>query len=112
MNKTKNQNKTKLFRARIEVLPREGLFEPEGALIARTLRQLDLADPDTVIAGKLFVLQFAAADLESARRQAEEIAERVLANPQIERWSCQIEPLSEEQDELSATVIIPEKRAG
>jgi phosphoribosylformylglycinamidine synthase len=69
----------------VTVRPREGILDPQGEALRRSLTGLgyDVAD---VRAGKVFDLELEAADEADARRIADEISERVLSNPLIEDY--------------------------
>ncbi len=73
------------MRVTVTVRPREGILDPQGEALRRSLAGLgyDVAD---VRAGKVFDLDIEAADEADARRIADEISERVLSNPLIEDY--------------------------
>jgi phosphoribosylformylglycinamidine synthase len=60
------------------VRPRDGILDPQGQAIDRSLQGLGLR------AGKVFDVELDAADRGAAESQARELAERVLTNPLIE----------------------------
>ena len=72
------------FSARVEVRLRPGIADPEGATIERALPALGFDDVSRVRAGRSFRFELEAADEPAARRRAEELAHRLLANPVIE----------------------------
>ena len=67
------------------VRPKDGIRDPQGEAIGRSLAGLGYAASD-VRAGKVFDLEVDAADAAEAERLAAEIADRVLANGLIERF--------------------------
>jgi phosphoribosylformylglycinamidine synthase PurS subunit len=67
------------------VRPRDGILDPQGEAIDRSLRGLGYAT-GRVRAGKVFDLELDAPDAASAEAQARELAERVLSNPLIEGY--------------------------
>ncbi|HYX86538.1 MAG TPA: phosphoribosylformylglycinamidine synthase subunit PurS [Gaiellales bacterium] len=69
----------------VTVRPREGILDPQGEALRRSLTGLGYAISD-VRAGKVFDLELEAADEADARRIAGEISERVLSNPLIEQF--------------------------
>jgi phosphoribosylformylglycinamidine synthase subunit PurS len=71
------------MRVTVLVRPREGILDPQGEAIDRSLRGLGYASSG-VRAGRVFDLDLEAADAASAEAQARELAERVLSNPLIE----------------------------
>jgi len=72
------------FSARVEVRLRKGIADPEGATIERALPALGFDDVRDVRAGRAFRFELEAPDEEAARRRAEQLAARLLANPVIE----------------------------
>ena len=71
------------------VRPRDGILDPQGEAIRRSLAGLGYPAAD-VRAGKVFDLEVEAADADAARRVAGEIAERVLSNPLIESYEVEV----------------------
>ena len=69
----------------VTVRPREGILDPQGEALRRSLTGLGY-DVTDVRAGKVFDLELEAADEADARRIADEISERVLSNPLIEDY--------------------------
>lgn len=72
------------FAAHVEVRLRPGIADPEGATIERALPALGFDEVHRVRAGRSFRFEVEAPDEPSARRRAEELAHRLLANPVIE----------------------------
>jgi phosphoribosylformylglycinamidine synthase subunit PurS len=71
------------------VRPREGILDPQGEAIRRSLAGLGYPAAE-VRAGKVFDLEVDAGDAQSARRIAGEIAEKVLSNPLIESYQVEV----------------------
>ncbi len=78
------------FSARVEVRLRPGIADPEGATIERALPALGFEDVSRVRAGRSFRFELEAADEPAARRRAEELAHRLLANPVIEESRLEV----------------------
>jgi phosphoribosylformylglycinamidine synthase len=78
-----------MARARVFVTLKTSVFDPQGATVLEALRGLGYAAVAGVRQGKFFELALEGVSAEEARRQAEEIARRVLSNPVIE--SCRVE---------------------
>jgi phosphoribosylformylglycinamidine synthase subunit PurS len=83
------------FAVRVEIHLRSGIADPEGATIERALPALGFDDVRDVRAGRSFRFEMDAADESTARCRAEELANRLLANPVIEH------------SELELTVLAP-----
>jgi phosphoribosylformylglycinamidine synthase subunit PurS len=69
----------------VEVTLREGIADPEGATIERALPALGFTGVSHVRAGRSFRFDVEAVDEPSALEIAVAMAERLLANPVIER---------------------------
>lgn len=72
------------FTVLVEVRPREGIANPEGATIQRALAGLGYTGVDDVRVGKAIRFHMEAADDASAKSQVEELCRRFLTNPVIE----------------------------
>lgn len=72
------------FEVLVEVQLRPGIADPQGATIERALPALGFAGVSEIRAGKAFRFYVDAADEREARRVAEELSARLLANPVIE----------------------------
>ena len=80
------------FAVRVEVTLRTGIADPEGATIERALPALGFGDVRAVRAGRSFRFELEAPDEAAARRRADELAHRLLANPVIEDSSGPCSP--------------------
>lgn len=78
------------FDARVEVLPREGIADPEGATIERALPALGFTGVHEVRAGRSFRLSVDARDAAEATVLAQSVADRLLANPVLERATVEL----------------------
>lgn len=81
-----------MSRYRIEILvtPRPGLLDPEGNAIHHALQSLGYDDVDEVRVGKVMYLDVDAEGEEEARREADAMCRKVLANPVTEDYEIQI----------------------
>ncbi|MEE8583695.1 MAG: phosphoribosylformylglycinamidine synthase subunit PurS [Acidobacteriota bacterium] len=78
------------MKAKIIVTLKEGVLDPQGAAIRRALGKLGHDQVHQVRQGKYFELEFEeAAGEEEVRRRAEQIAQKVLSNPIIERFEIE-----------------------
>ena len=78
------------MKAIVRVMPKPGVFDPEGKAIGRALAHLGFTNLGEVRAGKIVEVELAASDPEAARRTAEAMAEQLLANTVIESFSVDI----------------------
>lgn len=76
----------------VEVRLRPGIADPAGATIESALPALGFAGVGGVRVGKAIRLALEAPDEPAARRRAEEVSQRLLANPVIEDFEVQVWP--------------------
>jgi phosphoribosylformylglycinamidine synthase len=74
----------------VEVRLLPGIADPQGATIERALPALGFEGVHDVQVGKAFRFTVDAPDEASARAQAEQLSERLLANPVIETSSVTV----------------------
>ena len=78
------------YRAKIEVSLKPGHSDPEGETTARLLKELGYA-VNAVNVSKVYTFNLEAATLKEAKAKAEEMAERLLANPTKDNYTIAIE---------------------
>jgi phosphoribosylformylglycinamidine synthase PurS subunit len=67
-------------------MPKAGVNDPEGEAIRGGLQSLGYSGVQRVRAGKHYRLRIAAPEAEAARASAEEMANKLLANPVIQTF--------------------------
>ncbi|HVL86784.1 MAG TPA: phosphoribosylformylglycinamidine synthase subunit PurS [Candidatus Thermoplasmatota archaeon] len=82
---------TPTFRAGIRVALKKGVTDPEGKSTHKALELLGFRDVRGVAAERLYAVELAARSEEDARRQGDEIARRLLANPVIHEYTITVE---------------------
>ena len=83
------------FLARVYVTLKPTVNDPQGLTIRNALHSLGFGSVDSVRAGKYMEVRLRAGDEEDARRQAEEMCRRLLANPVIEQFRYDVEPVAQ-----------------
>ncbi len=78
------------MKARVTVMLKDGVLDPQGRAIGHALGNLGFAGVGEVRAGKVIELELAETDPGAARAQAEEMGRRLLANMVIERFNVEI----------------------
>lgn len=78
------------MKARVTVMPKAGVLDPQGKAIGHALASLGFAGVEEVRAGKVIELDLAETDPAEARTAAEAMARRLLANTVIESFSIEI----------------------
>ena len=81
------------FSVVVEVQLREGVADPQGATIERSLPHLGFEGVSEVRVGKSIRFTIDSADEQAARREVDELCARFLANPVIERTDVRVEEL-------------------
>jgi len=79
------------MRARVFVMLKPSVFDPQGTTVADALHTLGYASVTAVRQGKYFELDIDAKTADEARRIASEAADKLLANPVIESYRIDIE---------------------
>ena len=82
------------MRARVFVMLKPSVFDPQGTTVAEALHTLGYAAVTDVRQGKYFELEIHADTPEEARRIAADAAEKLLANPVIESYRVEIDTRS------------------
>jgi phosphoribosylformylglycinamidine synthase len=77
-------------KARVTVMPKSGVLDPEGRAIGQALASLGFAGVGEVRAGKVIELELAETDPARAKETAEEMARKLLANMVIESFRVEL----------------------
>ncbi|MBI2875033.1 MAG: phosphoribosylformylglycinamidine synthase subunit PurS [Firmicutes bacterium] len=80
-------------KASVVVKLRKGVLDPQGAAVEGALRSMGYADAAGVRVGKCFEFGLEAASLDEARNRAVEISRRILANPVLEDFTVEVQPV-------------------
>lgn len=86
------------WRAEVIVLPKEGVNDPEGEAILGGLKSLGYDGVQRVTVGRLLQLTVRAGDESSARQSVSRMCDQLLANPVIESYHVQIEPIPGQEE--------------
>ncbi|WP_270936805.1 phosphoribosylformylglycinamidine synthase subunit PurS [Falsiroseomonas oryzae] len=78
------------MKARVYVMPKAGVLDPQGKAIGHALEGLGFAGVGEVRAGKVIELDLAETDPAKAKALAEEMARRLLANTVIESFRVEV----------------------
>lgn len=79
-----------MWEAEIIVTLKEGVLDPQGKAIQGGLKALGLTGVQEVRVGKFIRVRLEAENEEAARRDAETMCSRLLANPVIEQYRYQV----------------------
>jgi phosphoribosylformylglycinamidine synthase PurS subunit len=78
------------MKARVTVMPKSGVLDPEGKAIAHALGTLGFSGVEDVRAGKVIEVTLAETDPAKAKAAAEEMAKKLLANSVIESFRVEL----------------------
>ncbi|GGJ16855.1 phosphoribosylformylglycinamidine synthase subunit PurS [Neoroseomonas lacus] len=78
------------MKARVYVMPKNGVLDPQGKAIGHALEGLGFAGVNDVRAGKVIELDLAETNPDAARKTAEEMARKLLANTVIESFRVEL----------------------
>ncbi len=79
-----------MISARVTVVFKEGVLDPQGKTIFNALQDLGYNDVKSVSTGKVFNLQLDHADRTEAEKEIDEICQKLLANPVIEQYKIEV----------------------
>ena len=80
------------FTARIEVVHRPGIADPQGVTVQRALPALGWGNVSAVTIGKSIRVTLEAPDEAAARSQVDEMCKRLLTNPVLEDFRVELLP--------------------
>lgn len=78
------------FQTNVKVSLKEGVLDPQGQTIGNALTDLGFDDIIKVITGKIFILEIEAESEAEAKKVASDAADKLLANPVIEKFEIGI----------------------
>ena len=78
------------YHVEVKVSPRASLLDPQGQAVEHALTALGFDGTERVRVGRLLTLEVTADDLEGAQRAAEQMCEKLLANPVTEDFSVSV----------------------
>jgi phosphoribosylformylglycinamidine synthase len=78
------------FRYAVNVLPKQGILDPQGRAVEGSLAHLGVSGVSAVRVGRRVELTVEAADETAARTTAEKLAGELLANPLIESYAIEL----------------------
>ena len=83
------------MKARIVVRLRPGVLDPQGVTIQKALEGLGFPEVRDLRVGKVLELTLDETDRARALARLDEMCRRLLANPVIEQYSCEVEDAGE-----------------
>jgi phosphoribosylformylglycinamidine synthase len=89
------------FKAKVTVMFRKSILDPQGAAVERAVKSHaggDISFPgvSSVRVGKVVELILSGSDAESVAGKVKALSDRVLANPVMEEYTVDVEPLPDD----------------
>ncbi|MDR2301898.1 MAG: phosphoribosylformylglycinamidine synthase subunit PurS [Deltaproteobacteria bacterium] len=81
------------FKANVKVMLKPSVLDPQGATLERALKSMGYDNVGSVRVGKLIELVLESENIGEAEKAANEWADRLLANHNMEHYSLTLEPL-------------------
>ncbi len=78
------------MKAIVNIHLKEGVLDPQGKAVHHALHQLGFKNVEDVRVGKQIVIQLPDMDENEAKKEVEEMCEKLLANTVIEDYSIEI----------------------
>jgi phosphoribosylformylglycinamidine synthase len=78
------------FRFAVNVLPKDGILDPQGRAVEQSLPHLGIAGIGHVRVGRRVELAVDAPDAAAARGLVDELARELLCNPMIEQYAIEV----------------------
>ena len=77
------------FRFAVNILPKDGILDPQGRAVEQSLPHLGLAGIGQVRVGRRVEISVDAPDAAAARGLVDELARELLCNPMIEQYAIE-----------------------
>lgn len=87
-----------IWHARVTVLPKDEVLDPQGEAILGALHHLGFAGVGRVRSGRFFDLHITSSDRADAEKITHDACERLLTNTVIETYDFAVEPLEPEPE--------------
>jgi len=81
-----------LFAAEVIITLKDGVLDPEGSTVQRSLADLGYSGVESVGMGKRVVVRLEASDETAARELVADMCRRLLANPVLEDFTLTVAP--------------------
>jgi phosphoribosylformylglycinamidine synthase subunit PurS len=79
------------MKARIHVMPKQGVLDPQGKAVAQALASLGFAGVGDVRQGKVIDLELAETDPARAKETVDAMCRKLLANTVVESYRIELE---------------------
>ncbi|MEI7640811.1 MAG: phosphoribosylformylglycinamidine synthase subunit PurS [bacterium] len=78
-------------KAKIYVTFKDGVLDPQGTTVKRALDKMGYKNIEEVMIGKYIEVQIKGTDKKQIEKEIDEICDKLLANPNIEKYTFKVE---------------------
>lgn len=82
------------MKAKINVYLKPGILDPQGKAVLHAIEHLDFRGVKNVRIGKYIEIEFESGDSDQVKKDTDEICNKLLANPVMEKYVIDIEEAS------------------
>lgn len=79
-----------MLTAKVKIMPKAGILDPQGQVIMHSLESLGFRDIDDIRIGKMIEIKLDQPSKEEAEKAVKEMCRKLLANPNIESFEVDI----------------------
>ena len=79
-----------IFKFEVKILYKDNVNDPEGLTISDSANRIGFSEVKSIRSGKIFILEIESDNERNAKNITEEISDKLLSNPIIEKFSFNI----------------------
>ena len=79
-----------IYKFEVKILYKDNVNDPEGLTISDSANRIGFAEVKSIRSGKIFILEIESDNEKNAKNITEEISDKLLSNPIIEKFSFNI----------------------
>jgi len=79
-----------IYKFEVKILYKDNVNDPEGLTISDSANRIGFSEVKSIRSGKIFILEIESDNERNAKNVTEEISDKLLSNPIIEKFSFNI----------------------
>lgn len=79
-----------IYKFEVKILYKDNVNDPEGLTISDSANRIGFSEVKSIRSGKIFILEIESDNEKKAKKITEEISDKLLSNPIIEKFSFNI----------------------
>ena len=79
-----------IYKFEVKILYKDNVNDPEGLTISESANRIGFSEVKSIRSGKIFILEIESDNEKNAKNITEEISDKLLSNPIIEKFSFNI----------------------